>query len=285
MIFTLASRHLKLYFRDKTSVFFSLLSVFIIIGLYILFLGDLVATGQSGAYRTMMDQWIMAGVIAVSGFTTTLGAYGILVDDRSKKIERDFIVSPITPAVRILSYLLASLFIGVIMSIVTLVFAQIYIVIYGGAWFSLMQLLLTLGLIILNVMTSTSIIFFLIIFIKTLTAFSTVSTIVGTIIGFVMGIYVPIGNLPQAMQTIIKIFPSSHSAVLFRSVLMRESMDVVFYGAPLEERVALEDFLGVRYFLNGEVIPLYVHLLVLVVTMIVFYLASLLIFRLKKHKS
>lgn len=34
------SRILKLYFRDKTAVFFSLLSSFIIIGLYILFLGD-----------------------------------------------------------------------------------------------------------------------------------------------------------------------------------------------------------------------------------------------------
>ena len=131
MILTLASRHLKLYFRDKTSVFFSMLSVFIIIGLYVLFLGELVSNDQIEGYRNMMDQWIMSGVIAVGGFTTTLGAYGILVDDKAKKIERDFVVSPIKPSVRILSYLLSSVVIGTVMSVVTLVFAQIYMMIYG----------------------------------------------------------------------------------------------------------------------------------------------------------
>ncbi|HCD44303.1 MAG TPA: ABC transporter, partial [Lachnoclostridium sp.] len=33
-------RNLKLFFRDRSAVFFYLLSVFIIIGLYALFLGD-----------------------------------------------------------------------------------------------------------------------------------------------------------------------------------------------------------------------------------------------------
>ena len=33
-------RNLKLFFKDKAAVFFSLLAVFIIIGLYALFLGD-----------------------------------------------------------------------------------------------------------------------------------------------------------------------------------------------------------------------------------------------------
>ena len=33
-------RNLKVFFRDKPSVFFSLLAAFIIIGLYVLFLGD-----------------------------------------------------------------------------------------------------------------------------------------------------------------------------------------------------------------------------------------------------
>ena len=35
-----ANRNLKVFFRDKTAVFFSLLAVFIVLGLYVLFLGD-----------------------------------------------------------------------------------------------------------------------------------------------------------------------------------------------------------------------------------------------------
>jgi multidrug/hemolysin transport system permease protein len=41
-------RNLKVFFRDKSSVFFSLLSAIIIIGLYVLFLGDV---GRA-AFRT-----------------------------------------------------------------------------------------------------------------------------------------------------------------------------------------------------------------------------------------
>ena len=33
-------RNLRVFFKDKTAVFFSLLAVFVIIGLYVLFLGN-----------------------------------------------------------------------------------------------------------------------------------------------------------------------------------------------------------------------------------------------------
>ena len=36
---TFINRNLKMFFRDKTAVFFSLLAVFIVLGLYIVFLG------------------------------------------------------------------------------------------------------------------------------------------------------------------------------------------------------------------------------------------------------
>lgn len=284
MLFTLTLRHLKIHFRDKVSVFFSLLSVFIIIGLYVLFLGDLVSNGQSGEYKTMMDQWIMSGVIAVSGFTTTLGAYGILVDDKSKKLDRDFIVAPIKPAIRILSYLLSAMTIGAIMSVVTLVFAQIYILIYGGPFLDIVTILKLLGLIIINVLTSSSIIFFIINFIKTATAFSTVSTIVGTVIGFLMGIYVPLGNLPRAIQVATMFFPTSHAGVLFRMVMMDASMTEVFAGAPAGELTSLQEFLGVRYFFNGQVMPVYAHFLVLIGTMVIFFVLSLIVLKYKKTK-
>lgn len=284
MILTLASRHLKLYFRDKTSVFFSLLSVFIIIGLYVLFLGELVSNDEIEGYRTMMDNWIMSGVIAVGGFTTTLGAYGILVDDKTKKIERDFVVSPIKPAIRILAYLFASVVIGTTMSLVTLVFAQIYIMIYGGPIIGLVTFIKLLGLIVLNVLTSSSMIFLIIMFIKTSTAYSTFSTILGTLIGFLMGIYVPIGNLPTLVQTIIMFFPTSHAGVLFRYVMMEDSMAKVFTGAPAGELESLQEFLGVRYFVGGEPLPIYLHFVILIATMVLFYGVSIIIMRHKKEK-
>ncbi|MDF2686761.1 MAG: hypothetical protein K0S55_1944, partial [Clostridia bacterium] len=38
---TIAIRNLKLFFRDKSGVVMSFLAVFVILGLYVLFLGDI----------------------------------------------------------------------------------------------------------------------------------------------------------------------------------------------------------------------------------------------------
>ena len=43
-----AKRNILLYFRDKTTVFFSLLAVIILIALYVLFLGDMTCQRASG---------------------------------------------------------------------------------------------------------------------------------------------------------------------------------------------------------------------------------------------
>lgn len=61
---TFAKRNLLVFFKDKSSVFFSLFAVFIIIGLYALFLGDMMAEQVAGLEngRFVMDSWISAGL-------------------------------------------------------------------------------------------------------------------------------------------------------------------------------------------------------------------------------
>ena len=79
IVWNLLKRNLKVFFRDKSSVFFSLLAVFIIIGLYVLFLRDTIMTGFEGMGDDavhMLDNWIMAGMLAVTAITTTMGAFG-----------------------------------------------------------------------------------------------------------------------------------------------------------------------------------------------------------------
>ena len=64
----LVIRNLKLYFKDKGAVFFSLLGVLIVIGLYILFLGDTFTDGLKEFYKpeNIMSGWIMAGLLAIT---------------------------------------------------------------------------------------------------------------------------------------------------------------------------------------------------------------------------
>lgn len=80
----LAKRNMMIFFRDKANVFFSMLVVFITLGLYIIFLGENLASGMTDLPNAgqLVDTWIMAGILATTSLTTTLGAFGIMVNDR-----------------------------------------------------------------------------------------------------------------------------------------------------------------------------------------------------------
>ncbi|MDD3113087.1 MAG: ABC transporter permease [Candidatus Izemoplasmatales bacterium] len=286
MIYNLIKRNMKLYFRDRTSVMFSLLGVIIIIGLYVLFLGNMLENALANVpqigldkARFLLDSWIMGGVIASTSITTCMGAFGIMVDDNVKHIIKDFKISPMKRWQMVLAYIISSVIIGMIMSVFTFILAEIYIIINGGQLLPLLAILKVLGLIVVSVSSSSAVVFFLISFIKTQNAFGTASTLLGTLIGFLMGIYIPIGNLPEAVQVVIKIFPMSHSAVLIRQVMMAEAIPL----ANLPEELLLD--LGANYEISGSVFPVWAHIAVLLVTLVVFYFMAILVASRKKERE
>ena len=50
-------------------------------------------------------------------------------------------------------------------------------------------------------------------------AWGAFSTLAGTLIGFVGGIYLPMGLLPQFVQTTLKTMPFIHESALLRDIL------------------------------------------------------------------
>ena len=152
----MAKRNLKLFFRDKSAVFFSLLAVFIIIGLYALFLGDVWTGSMEGMpeVRVLMDSWILSGLLAVTSVTTTMGAFGTMVDDKAKNITKDFSSSPIGRGRLAGGYILSSFIVGVIMTLVALVLVQGYILIEGGAFLGVIPLFKVIGLVLLTTFTN-----------------------------------------------------------------------------------------------------------------------------------
>ena len=171
----MAKRNLKLFFRDKSAVFFSLLAVFIIIGLYALFLGDVWTGSMEGMpeVRVLMDSWILSGLLAVTSVTTTMGAFGTMVDDKAKNITKDFSSSPIGRGRLAGGYILSSFIVGVIMTLVALVLVQGYTLIEGGAFLGVIPLLKVIGLVLLTTFTNTSLVLFLVSFFRSSNAFAT----------------------------------------------------------------------------------------------------------------
>lgn len=275
----LVKRNLKLFFRDRSAVLFSLLAIFIIIALYAVFLGDVWLSDSMSDIQNgdiLMNTWLVAGLLAVASVTTTMGAFSVMIDDKVKKIDKDFYSSPINRRCITGGYIGSAFLIGVLMSLVTVLVAQLYIIFSGGTWFAPTVYIKVVLLVLFTTYVNTSMVCFIVSFFKSHSAFSTASTIIGTLIGFLTGIYLPIGALPESVQMIIKIFPVSHAASLLRQVLMESTLQTSFDGIPVNYLDEFKEYMGVTFQFGGNVVAPWVSILILAGTAIAFYVLSLL---------
>jgi ABC-2 type transporter. len=275
-MFNFAGRNLKIYYRQKSAVFFSLLGVFIIIGLYVVFLGDVWVTGfELPGKEVLMYSWIIAGIVSVSSITTAMGAFGSMVEDRERKNSKDFFSSPVKRSHIVGGYLLSAYIIGVTMSILSLILGELYILLNGGTLLSFISMLKALIVILLSSAASSSFVFFIVSFFKNNNAFNTASTILGTLIGFLTGIYLPIGSLSKSVQWLIKLFPVSHGAALMRQILMETPIQSSFVDVPVEILMQFKVDLGIAYTYGNTTAGAITHVLVLSGTAILFFLLAL----------
>ncbi len=282
-----ALRNFKVFIRDRLAIFFSFLSVLIIFALYTLFLNNAWASALPDNVvggQALMDGWLMAGILAVVSFTTTLGAFGTMVDDKAKKIYKDFSSSPLKRSSLVGGYIISAYLIGIIMSLFSLLFLDLYMLIRDGHILNFMQTIEVIGLILLVTLANSSIVFFMAIFIKSMTAFGTVSTVVGTLLGFLAGIYMPIGNFPTGVQAVIKVIPLSHAASLFRRIIMSDLTDSVFLNAPIEIKDSFLDVMGVNFAFGDFVILPWMQIFYLVATAVFFFGLSLIVVTFRKER-
>lgn len=278
MIRTLVKRHMLLFFKDKTAVFFSFMAVFVVLGLYVSFLGDMMIQPLKVDFpntaRELSDTWIMAGTLGIVSLTTSLSVLGIIIEDKSKRIVQDFYVSPITSLQLTISYILSTICITFMVSLITLLIGQLYIVAYGGHFISLITLCKLLGIMLLCILSCTSMLYFFMSFFQSSTSFSNVTTIIGTLSGFLMGIYVPIGSLPNVLQIIISYFPPSHCALLYRNLMMEDVLNTTFTELPQDALIAMKEQFGLQFSYGNHLSTMFDSIMILCGMAILFLILS-----------
>lgn len=241
-MFELISRNRKVYTRDRLAFFMSFLSVIILILVYQVFLGQLQidaikeALGSDTASSDtikMVNYWLISGLTTIISMTSTLGAFGVMVSDKEKKLSEDFKVSPISNFKVELSYAIFAILFGIILTMFSCVFA---IGIFNGLSslldYSVMDYLKIFGIVSLSTVLSAAIVLPVLAFIRTSSAFTTLSTIVGTFIGFISGVYLSIGSVGETLQQVMTWFPMTQVNALLKQVLMKDSIAQVFDNAP-----------------------------------------------------
>ena len=180
----LTLRGLKIYFRDKGGVFFSLLGVLIIFALFIFFIGDSIIEDLDWLdnSKSIMNAWVVAGMLASASITTSMGAYAQMVTDRDQKIIKDFYTSPISRASITASYMLTGFIVSVIMSVIVLVIGEAYICVKGGELLGVLTYLKIFGVMLLSSFASSAMVCFIVSFMRTMASYTTVSIILGTLV-------------------------------------------------------------------------------------------------------
>ena len=137
IIAALIRRNLRIYVRDRAGVLLSLLSAFILLLLYLLFLGKIqvdnleesVAGASSDDVGRYIGSWVYAGIIMITPITTGLAALQTYVDDKVSGRFKEFRVSPIRRTQLILGYQLSAVLV-VILSITTTINSSLNYITY-----------------------------------------------------------------------------------------------------------------------------------------------------------
>ena len=237
----LIKRNFLLYFRNRSGVILSLFGAIIPFVLYIVFLKNNYKAHSS----QLMDLWLIGGVLAVTGLTTTLAAFSRQVEDRERKVTDDLFITDLGPWGLQLSYLVSSVIIGFLMQVIMFAFMLSYFTLADNISFEWGILPYLVLLMLLNSLLATLINDLIVQCFKSVDSLGKLATVVGATSGFLVGTYIPIGTLPNMAQNLMKLTPSNYMASLFRQVLMKESLTDTFTNSS-QSQAAFEKTMGIR---------------------------------------
>ena len=237
----LIKRNFLLYFRNRSGVILSLFGAIIPFVLYIVFLKNNYKDHSS----QLMDLWLIGGVLAVTGLTTTLAAFSRQVEDRERKVTDDLFITDLGPWGLQLSYLVSSVIIGFLMQVIMFAFMLSYFTLADNISFEWGILPYLVLLMLLNSLLATLINALIVQCFKSVDSLGKLATVIGATSGFLVGTYIPIGTLPNMAQNLMKLTPSNYMASLLRQVLMKESLADTFTNSS-QSQAAFEKTMGIR---------------------------------------
>lgn len=274
----LTLRNLELYFRDRTAVILSLLAEVIVMVLYIVFMRDNLLKTFDGLNNAdmILDLWMIAGILGITPVTASMGAYGIMIEDRAGEREKDFLISPLSDTTVISSYILSGVLASVIMSFAVLVMFEIYIMIVYGRMAGIGNIIMLYVIIVIDSLCCSALTLVPVSFIKSSNALAGCCTILGALIGFMTGIYLPIGSLSENVGIIIKSFPVSHGSALFRQLLATDVIEESIGQGSYTSEVFME-YMGIYFTYDGDKISPQTEVIILIGTAVVCTIAAVFI--------
>lgn len=233
----MTKRNILLFFKDKTTLIFSMLAPLIVFFLYIVFLRNTYLDGLKSSVKDLTDYinmkdvenitnaWLLAGVLGTSAITVSLNSLQVMVKDKENKIDYDYNSSPIPSVVVVLAYFTGAFVNTFIITGSILTLGIIILNLISNLYLSFTTIVLLYVVTILGAASSTIIMMVVVSFFKRSSALGAFSGIVSAAIGFIIGAYIPLGEFSTTVQGIMSLVPGSHISCLYRNLLMSGLLD------------------------------------------------------------
>lgn len=268
----LLKRNMLVFLRDYTAVFFSFLSMLIVLALMVFFLGSMNSDNlvymlaQVGGERNtaqdrvnaeyLIQMWTLAGILVVNAVSVTLTVVGGMVEDEAKSKLASFYVSPVKRIKIALGYIGSAWTVGVMMCVLSLVLGELYMVLKGHPLLAPTDFAKLFGMIALNVFVYAAIGYLLALCVHSTSGWSGLLTVVGTLVGFLGGVYLPMSMLPEGVADVLKCLPVLHGAAMMREVCTKDAIAETFAGLPDVATGQFREQMGISIFRNGGQVTL-----------------------------
>ena len=231
----LTKRNLLLFFKDKQSILFSLLTSMIVLALYLLFLKDTFVNAMDSAINqfpglsSLIDKndkdmfanlILLTGILGSAMITVPYNCLITLVKDRENKVDYDILATPLKRGQIILSYFVSAAFSSVILTGIILAVGLVTICMHGDIYLGTIDILKAFGVVALGSISATSIFMIVVLFLKSVSASGAFFGLLSAVSGFIIGAYILISQFSEAIQTVCNIFPASQITIVLRNVLI-----------------------------------------------------------------
>lgn len=233
-------RNLMVYLKNKSSIFFSVLTSVIVLGLYLLFLrdnytqplievADQMSLGLSAKDISLLsDEVIIAATISLSTITIPVTVSQNVVNDKEKRIDYDILSSPLKRWEIILGYFLSAVIASFALSSLLTTIAWIYLYFQPDTAVNTRNMLQIYSLNLLSSLSSSALYMIVVSFIQRQASFSSFYGLFSAMIGFIVGAYVPISQFPEMVQNIFLFVPQTLLTCLYRRLYTENLLDYLY---------------------------------------------------------
>lgn len=227
----LTKRNMLVFFTDKGTLFFSMLTPMIILLLYILFLkNSLLSSLQDAAtglenlvaakdMAQFVNGLLLTGIISSALITIPYNALEIIVRDREDRVDLDMLSTPVKRFEIILSYFCAAAISAFMQTMVVLAVGIGILSMSGDMYLTALDIAKLVGAVFLGTVSSTSVFMVVMMFFKSMGTCGAFMGIISAVSGFVIGAYMPLSEFNKSIQNVCNLVPATGITVLIRNYL------------------------------------------------------------------